>query len=125
MTTPTTRPTSMTGAETTTNVMMASRPTSRTSGPVIFLVAPALASDRHLHDVLIGGDDLVAHRDHRVDRDLRLRHRGDDVDHVGFAGGDRAGLHLGLLPRLRHRPHGLLEHGRKAGAALLPAGQRR
>src|SRR5882757_3324021 len=93
-TTPTTRPTSINGDDTTTMVQIASRATSRVSAPVIFQfpisslmvrsaqrvsnhevvmrpsfetpTAPAPQdegrSNRHLHDVLVGRDHLVAHR---------------------------------------------------------------
>src|ERR1700734_1272597 len=80
-TTPTTRPTTISGDDTTTMVQIASRATSRVSAPVIFLSRlvdlrsarlhdaleqPRLKkSNRHLHDVFIGRDDLVAYRHQR------------------------------------------------------------
>src|SRR6476619_2167155 len=85
MTTPTTRPTSISGAETSTSVMIASRATSRTSGPV--MTTPALpTSDRHPHDLFVSRDHLVAHRNQRLDRHLGFAHRGHHVDDVGLPG---------------------------------------
>src|SRR5256885_14065028 len=37
----------------------------------------ASMSDRHLHDLFVGRDHAVAHRDQRIDRDLGLRYRRD------------------------------------------------
>ena len=71
MTTPTTSPTSISGAETSTSVMMASRATSRTSGPVICFsvlilrcrrVRTGLAKVRHRRIAAyarISGDGLI------------------------------------------------------------------
>src|ERR1700751_3787876 len=102
-TTPTTRPTTIKGEETTTMVQIASRATSRVSAPVIlqYLPFPLMVrsararvsnheapnfssfetpaspapqdedcSNRHLHDVFVGLDHLVAHRHQRRDRDV-------------------------------------------------------
>src|SRR6185437_8017991 len=119
MTTPTTSPTSITGAETTTRVMIASRATSSTSGPVITsLFLPRAASDRHLHDVFVGRNDLVAHGDDGIDRYLRLRHRGDHVDHVGLAARDRARLRIRIAADMVDLADRLLEHRGEARAAV-------
>src|ERR1700679_935295 len=103
MTTPTTNPTNISGAETMSSVSIASRPTPKTSGPVIatpplsFLLGLGLplpaqrgevnSSNLHLQNVLIGGDHFVAHRDERLEGGFGFRDRGDDVDHIGLAGG--------------------------------------
>src|SRR5579864_7833327 len=71
-TTPTTRPTTISGDDTTTMVQIASRATSRVSAPVISSIPLRLTltpsrdgttasqhSDRHLHDVFVGRDHLV------------------------------------------------------------------
>src|ERR1700688_48849 len=105
MATPTTSPTSISGAATISRVSIASRATSITSGPV--MLSPNLNfrrhrpefSDRHFQNVLIGRDHLVAHRNQRLHRGFGLGDRGDDVDHVGFAGRYRVGLGVGFLCR--------------------------
>src|SRR5437899_5220782 len=48
-TTPTTRPTTISGDDTTTMVQIASRATSRVSGPVISRFLPQSAYERHRH----------------------------------------------------------------------------
>src|ERR1700692_3051901 len=105
--TPTINPTSMSGAATIMSVTIASRATSMTSGPVIR--APLIcicrgekASDLHLQNVLVGRDHLVAHRDQRLHGGFGFRYCGDDVDHVGLAGGDGSRLRVGFLRRLGH-----------------------
>src|SRR5687767_10713077 len=119
MTTPTSRPTSISGAETSTSVVMASRATSRTSGPVISVLScsfsgSAAASDRHPQDFLVGLDHLVAHRDQRLDRDLGLGHGGDHVDQVGLAGRHGGGLGVGLLAGVDHRAERFLDEAAEA-----------
>src|SRR5258708_13145991 len=102
-TTPTTRPTTISGDDTTTMVQIASRATSRVSAPVISLslvltyptppssfrdgpkdqtrnlevpgsryARPGTTekSNRHLHDVFVGLDHAVAHRDQGRDPDV-------------------------------------------------------
>src|SRR5690349_1727541 len=112
---PTARPTSITGLATRMRVTMASRATSRTSAPLIS------TSNRHLHDFFVGRDHPIAHRDHGVDRNLGLRHRGNDVDHVAFALHRRSRLRVGLLSRLADRLHRLLENIPEAADALVHA----
>src|SRR5579875_2400292 len=117
--TPTARPTSMTGADTTISVKIASRATSRTSDPVMEL-------DRHLHDVVIGRDHLVAHRHDRIDRDLGLGHRGDHVHHVSPAGDEIARLRVGLVTHVGDGADRLLEQGGETrGVGRRRAGRRR
>src|SRR5258708_6848269 len=120
MTTPTTRPISISGLATRTSVTRASRATSRTSGPVMTSLPCSRASDRHRHDALVGLDDAVAHRHHRLDRNLGLRNRGDHIDHVGLAGDHRAGLGIGFVAGFGDRVERVLEHGaeRRAVAGL-------
>src|ERR1700691_5368913 len=101
--TPTINPTSIKGAATSNSVTIASRASSNTSGPVICppftLPLPVcgnrLLSYRHLQDVLVSRDHLVAHRNHRLHRGFGLGDRGDDVDHVGLAGAHGLGLGVG------------------------------
>src|SRR3954470_15119065 len=64
--TPTTRPTTIIGDDTSTMVQIASRATSRVSAPVIWIpqssgraAKKSAESNRHLHDVLVGLDDAV------------------------------------------------------------------
>src|SRR5580700_3582649 len=98
--TPTISPTSISGEATSNSVSIASRATSITSGPV--MLSPNLNfrrhrrqfSDRHLQNVLIGRDHLVAHRNQRLHRSFGLGDRGDDVDHVGLT--RRHGVRLGV-----------------------------
>src|ERR1700704_540995 len=145
-TTPTTRPTTISGDDTTTMVQIASRATSRVSAPVIFLsrllqlafVIPGWSekdqtsdaqcaagnleipgwrfarpgmtiSNRHLHDVFVGLDDADAHRHHRRDRDVGLRHRRHPVHHVGLARCHRNRLRVGLLARVQDASDRVLE----------------
>src|SRR6185437_12331672 len=93
ITRPTTRPTSISGLAISTSVMIASRPTSTTSGPVIVYV---LSSDRHLHDVVVGLHDAVTHRNQRGNRGFGFGNRSDDVDDVGLSGRERARLRVGF-----------------------------
>src|SRR5579864_4269478 len=79
---PTPRPTSMTGPETLTRTQIASRARSMTS--VGLMKSGSNPSDRHLDDVLIGGDDLVADSHHRVQGDLRIGHCRGDVGEVAL-----------------------------------------
>src|ERR1700753_4369936 len=98
-TTPTTRPTTIKGDDTTTMVQIASRATSRVSAPVISstpLHQASRNSDRHLQNVFVGRDHLVADRHQRRNLDVGLRHRRHDVHHVGLAGGHCGGLLVGL-----------------------------
>src|SRR5690348_10166052 len=128
-TTPTTRPTPIKGDDTTTMVQIASRATSRVSGPVIVRLAfsscfvvpgrceasnpesrdSGLAlraprndknSNRHLHDVLIGRDHPVADRDQRRDSDIGFGNRRHHVHHIGLALRHRDGLRIRLAPDL-------------------------
>src|ERR1700754_3929221 len=82
-TTPTTRPTTISGDDTMTIVQIASRATSRVSAPVMISIPfgtlnssihPGMTvfqkSDRHLHDVFVGLNDLVAHRHQRRHLDV-------------------------------------------------------
>src|SRR6202044_481828 len=106
MATPTTSPTSISGDATNNKVSIASRATSITSGPV--MLSPDLNfrrprcrfSDRHLQNVLIGRDHLVAHRNQGLHRGFGLGDRCHDVDHVGFAGRHGMGLGVGFLRRV-------------------------
>src|ERR1700759_1654759 len=152
-TTPTTRPTTIRGDNTTTMVQIASRATSRVSAPVIFdfhslvfghfkstssrLLRMASSewkptysplpirysplSDRHLHDVFVGLDHAVAHRDQRRHGDVGLRHRGDHVHHIGLAGCHRDRLGVGFAPRIGDAAEGVLEHGGKGRPGRLGA----
>src|SRR6266699_409956 len=100
MATPTASPTSMTGLETTMSVKIASRETSRTSGPVMMFdsfrcrARPQL--DRHLHDVFVGRDDTIAHCDDGIDGNLGFGDRSDDIDDIGLAAGGSARLRIGF-----------------------------
>src|SRR5215471_18846916 len=107
MATPTASP-SISGLATSTSVTIASRATSSTSGPVmgtsLSFPLPARGrrekncrSDRHLHDLFVGVDHLVANRDQGVDCNLGFGNRGDDVDDVSLAGRHRLGLGVGGL----------------------------
>src|SRR3977135_205935 len=118
ITTPTTRPTIISGLDTTTNVMIASRATSSTSGPVMaspdgladvcrvacFRREPAgqmlRRSDRHLHDLLVGGDDLVAHGHQCGAGGRGLGNRRHPVDQIGLLAGHH-GLRVGVRFRAR------------------------
>src|SRR5208282_5871431 len=113
--TPTINPTSIRGAATSNSVTIASRATSNTSGPVIWSpFFPCSAShslsphagrgksNRHLQDVLVGRDHLVADRDQRLDCGFGFGDRGDDVDHVGLAGGHGLRLDVRFLGGLGH-----------------------
>src|SRR5271170_4720001 len=84
-TTPTTRPTTISGDDTMTIVQIASRATSSVSAPVMISIPsgpvnssihPGMTvfqkSDRHLHDVFVGLNDLVAHRHQRRHLDIGL-----------------------------------------------------
>src|SRR3954469_3663405 len=135
ITTPTTRPTIISGLETRTNVMIASRATSSTSGPVMaspgdltdvcraacFRGEPAggllRRSDRHLHDLLVGGDDLVAHRHQCGDGGLGFGDRRHHVDQVGLLPRHH-GLRLGIRFRARRADGAerVLEEGAEARA---------
>src|ERR1700733_15673230 len=122
-TTPTTRPTTISGDDTTTMVQIASRATSRVSAPVISSIplrsvtltpfrdetTASRNSDRHLHDVFIGRDHLVADRHQRRNLDVGLRHRGDDVHHVGLALRHRNRLLVGLSSAIHHASDRVLE----------------
>src|SRR5215471_8005356 len=78
--------TSITGLTTTISVKIASRNTSKTTGPIM-----QTHLDRHLHDVFIGRYDAVAHGDDSIDRDLGCRDGGDDVDDFCFCHWQRRG----------------------------------
>src|SRR3981189_1244596 len=132
---PTPRPTIISGLDTTTNVMIASRATSSTSGPVMaspdgladvcriacFRREPAgqmlRRSDRHLHDLLVGGDDLVAHGHQCGDGSLGFGNRRHHVDQIGLLAGHH-GLRLGIRfgARRADRPERVLEEGAEARA---------
>src|ERR1700689_2511432 len=104
--TPTTRPTTISGDDTTTMVQIASRATSRVSAPVISSIplrsvtltpfrdetTASRNSDRHLHDVFIGRDHLVADRYQRRYLDIGLGHRRHHVHDIGLACSHRIGL---------------------------------
>src|ERR1700752_2473495 len=155
--TPTTRPTTISGDDTTTMVQIASRATSRVSGPVIFLAplspssfrgAPLgaspesilrmvvmdyglaalrrpgmtmLKSNRHPHDVFVGLDHAVAHRDQGGNCNVGFRHRRHHVHDVGLAGRHRHGLRVGFLAGIDDVADGVLEHRAEGGAARLGA----
>src|SRR5262245_34559834 len=124
MATPTASPTSISGAETSTSVMMESRATSITSGPLMHVPSPMHTrekSDRHPHDFFVGRDHLVAHRDQRLDGDLRLGHRRYDVDHVGAARRRRPDLVVGGAAGLHHGAERVLEHRAKTAVVALDA----
>src|ERR1700761_6757270 len=119
-TTPTTRPTTIKGDDTTTMVQIASRATSRVSAPVISstpLYQASRNSDRHLQNVFVGRDHLVADRHQRRNLDVGLRHRGDDVHHVGLAGGHRGGLLVCLASAVHHASDRLLQQVAERRAA--------
>src|SRR5678816_40888 len=125
MATPTASPTSITGLETTISVMMASRDTSRTSGPVMWLHLY-----RHLHDVFVGLNHAIADGNYRVDRDLGLRNRRDSVDEIPLPASRGACLGVGFASHLDDRTDCILKHGGEARVAFsfggLPDdGQRR
>src|SRR3954453_6351877 len=131
MTTPTISPTSISGADTSTSVTMASRATSRTSGPVIQLslsrdLCPLCRErgrilDRHPHDLFVGGDHLVAHRYHRLDGDFRFGHGGRNVHDVGLAAPPPMGLGIALLPQIDHRADRILDQRTEARPCRIPA----
>src|ERR1700679_1198048 len=86
---PMTRPTAsaviMAGAAISSSTQMASRAKSIVSAGVMNLSLEwrvAKTSDRHLHDVLIGRDDLVADGDDRIEGELSGVDGIDDVDDV-------------------------------------------
>src|SRR6185437_1523229 len=96
---PTTSAVIIAGAMTSSSTRMEERAKSMESDAVM------VPSDRHVHDGLVGGDDLVAHRHDGIERDFGLVHCVDDVDDVGLAG-DLARRHgLALL----HRADAVLE----------------
>src|SRR5262249_37772501 len=123
ITTPTMSPINISGLATSTSVMIASRATSSTSGPVMTPPAsPACpSSDRHLHDVFVGRDDAVAHGNERIDRDLGLRPRRHHVDNVGLAGGHGMLLGIRLVPGFDHGAERVLEQRAKARAVAIVA----
>src|SRR5262245_57786156 len=123
MTTPTMSPISISGLETITSVRIASRATSSTSDPVMAQTSASLAggrqrgrssSDRHPHDLFVGLDHAVAHRDERLDRHFGFRHRRDHVDDVGLARHHRALLRVRGLAGLEHAADRILEQRAKA-----------
>src|SRR5690348_7948399 len=78
------------------------------------MVGISLASDRHLHDGLVGLDDLVADGDNGIQRQFGLVDGVDDIDHVALA----RGLLRGRLFALLHRADGIF-HG--AGEEIAEA----
>src|ERR1035438_5823247 len=78
---PTTSAVTMEGAMISSRVRMAVRAKSSVSTGVM-----CSYSNRHGHDGLIGGDDLVAHRNHSIESQLRRIHRIDHIDDIGLAG---------------------------------------
>src|SRR5215470_16840004 len=171
MTTPTMSPISISGLATITSVMIASRPTSSTSGPVmtqalciscslrtIDLVSSprkqgpskrgarrstsgpqpklrstesphsrgrqkgGLPSDRHPHDLFVGLDHAVAHRDQRRHRHFGFRYGRDHVDDIGLARHHRALLGIGGLAGLDHAAERILEERAEARAGIQPLG---
>src|SRR6202163_1405164 len=137
-TTPTTRPTTMSGDDTTMMVQIASRATSRVSAPVIATLSVSLvssfrgarmasgewisellvtvfpirnspSSDRHLHDVFVGLDDAVAQRHQSRDRDVGFRHRRHHVHDVGLARGHRHRLRVGFFSGVQDASDRVLE----------------
>src|SRR5262245_38656965 len=112
---PTTSPTTMIGAQTSTSVTIASRATSRTSGPVIDAAPPAASwhtcpSDRHPHHFFVGLDHTIAHRHEGLHGDLGFGDGGDHVHQIGLAGGGGLTLDVGLAARLDDRADHVLEH---------------
>src|ERR1700730_9759030 len=109
---PTASAISMIGAPSFNETTMVSCAMSMTSVGLIRL----RASDRHLRDVLVGGDDFVAQRDHGLQRKLGVvdgrRHRGD----VGLAGHGLQALRLALLQRPHRVAARLLQQVGKAAA---------
>src|SRR5262245_57573818 len=72
-----------------------------------------MSSDRHAAYFEIGGDDLVAYGDRRLQRLLGVHDGIDDRAHVAFA---LQRLHrklLGLLQIVRHTVRRIAEHARK------------
>src|SRR5262245_58986901 len=115
---PTASPTSITGLATTISVTMASRDTSRTSGPVIFVAN----LDRHLHDVFVGLNHAIAHGDDSVNRDFGLGNGRDNVDKVPFSAHGSARLGVGFPPHIDDRADRIFEHGSKTRFALFSNG---
>src|SRR5215813_6448670 len=127
MTTPTMSPISISGLATITSVMIASRATSSTSDPVMALALldsnrVRQSSDRHPHDLFIGLDHAVAHRDQRRHRHLGFRHGRDHVDDIGLARHHRALLGIGGLAGLDHAAERILEERAEARAGIQPLG---
>src|SRR5690606_39048980 len=126
--TPTASPTSISGLATLISAQMASRATSSTSAPLTFPSRSAWSvrsSDRHPHDLLIGGDHAVAHADEGLHRHFGLGDGGDHVDEVGLAGGMGERRLVGpgtgggdVIERLLHQRREILARlGRLCGAA--------
>src|SRR6201996_86997 len=101
----------MAGAAISRSTQMLSRAKSMESAGVMC----SLGSDRHLHDGLVGLDDLVADGDDGIQRDFRLVHGVDDIDDVALA---RDLLRGGLFTRF-HRADGILH---RAGEKITEAG---
>src|SRR5260221_2367459 len=95
---PMTRASSMIGPPSLSETTMASRPMSMASFGVT-AIPPRRGSNRHAQDVLIRLDDAVAHRRHRLQRDLGIGHRGDHLGDVGLAGHRPDAPRLALLER--------------------------
>src|ERR1700687_1723139 len=105
MTTPTVSPTSITGAAIVTRTHIDSRARSSASPPFISFnldgMASARRSDRHTHDVLIGGDHLVADGDNGFERDFRCLYGRDHVDEIALALNGAARLQFRGAPGIR------------------------
>src|SRR5579862_4464065 len=92
---PTTSAVSMAGAMISKRTRMAERAKSIVSAGV--MASFSKKSDRHVHDLLVGGDHLVAHRHHRIESEFGGIHRIDHIDDIGLAGNLGGGGLLALL----------------------------
>src|SRR5579863_170073 len=67
-------------------------------------------SDRHLHDVFVSRDHLVAHRHQCRHRDVGFGHRRHHIHDIGLAGCHRDRLRIGFSTGIEHAADGLLQH---------------
>src|SRR5271154_666262 len=119
---PTTSASSITGAPILSATMIASLPISSMSLAFTGDPLPPRRSDRHLDDVLVGGNHLVPHRDHGLQRGIGVGERGGDLGDVRLAGDAlQAGL-LRVLQGVDGAAGGLLHQLGEALAAGAVAG---
>src|SRR6185312_13531023 len=112
---PTTSDSSIIGPATCSITRIASRAISSVSASVIPKspeTKPAMpSSDRHPHDVLVGGDHLVAHRYHGLQRHFRIGDRGHHVGQLDIgAGGGLDAQRLGAFGGGQRVLGGVLDH---------------